>query len=156
MYWDMRDNPLKKHDHDNNSIVVKGNKAKKLIRDIKRELSNCRIVALGMEMMPVSWLIGMKVYDPAKIRVFLEAMWTRIKSLEKQEEVIFTDGEDSQIVDYASDTTILLRKIRKDAVKGLDTLHLAQQIFKNLNIMTTKFMTIYFRTFNSEFRELGV
>ena len=156
IYWDMRDTPLKTHGHSNNNIEVKGDKAKKLINDIKRELSNCRIVALGIEMMPTSWLIGTKVYEPAKIRVFIEAMWTRIKALEKQEEVIFTVGEDSQIIDYASDTTILLRKIRKEAAKGLDTLHLARQIFKNLNIMTTKFLTMYFRTFNVKFRELGV
>jgi len=156
IYWDMRDSPLKRHIHNHNNMIVKGDKAKKVVRDIKRELSNSRIVAMGMEMMSVSWLIGTKVYEPAKIRVFLEAMWTRIKFLEKQEEVIFIGGEDSLLIDQASDTTILIRKIRKQVVKGVDTLHLARQIFKNLNIMTTKFLNIYFRTFNMRFKEVGV
>lgn len=148
IYWDMRDTPLKKQDNEKNAIILKGEKAKRLIRDIKRELSNSRIVASGMEMMPITWLIGRKIYEPAKIRVFLEAMWVRVKPLEKWEELRIKNGEHEKILKLASDTTILLRKSKKDVEKGSDAVNLAKEIFNNLKRMSMIFLDIYFRTVN--------
>ena len=156
IYWDMRVAPLKDNDHHHNTRVVSGDKARKFVRNVKRELSNSRIVALGMEMMPVSWLIGRKVYEPAKIRVFLEAMWTKIKTLEKAEEVILTEGEENRLIDDAARITILLREIKTELGKGLDTIHLARNIFKMLNAITRRFLDVYFRTIGATFENKGV
>ena len=49
--------------------------SQKLLATLKREVSNSRIVAVGLEMTPVRWRIGNKYYDPEKIRVFLDVMW---------------------------------------------------------------------------------
>jgi len=156
MYWDIRDTPSGTNGHNSNSVIVSGDEARRLLRDFKRELSNCRIVALGMEMMPVTWLIGTKVYEPAKIRVFLEAMWTRIKTLEKMKGVILTVDEESRLIDDAADITVLLREIRTELDKGLDTIHLAPKIFKMLNAMTRRFLDVYFRTIGATFKNKGV
>jgi hypothetical protein len=156
MYWDMRDTPIGTNGHTSDTMVVSGNKARTLLRDLKRELSNCRIVALGMEMMPVTWLIGMKVYEPAKIRIFLEAMWTRIKPLEKMKEVILTMDEERRLIDDAANITVLLREIRTKLHKGLDTVHLARKIFNMLNAMTRRFLDVYFRTIGATFKNKGV
>ena len=153
IYWDMRGTPLKKQDNEQKIIILKGEKAKRLIRDIKRELSNSRIVASGMEMMPITWLIGKKIYEPAKIRVFLEAMWARVKPLEKWEELRIKNGEHEKILKLASDTTFLLRKIKKDVEKGSDTVNLAKEIFNNLKSMSVIFLDIYFRTAIIRFRD---
>lgn len=53
-----------------------------LLRDIKREVSNARIVAFGLEKMPVTWQIGVKVWEPEKIRMFLECAWNRLPYLQ--------------------------------------------------------------------------
>ena len=155
MYWDMRDAPLKANGHRHNTRVVSGDKVNRLLQDLKRELSNSRIVALGMEMMPVSWLIGKKVYDPGKIRVFLEAMWTRIRTLEKAEQMILTKAEESRLIEDGALITILLREIKTELGRGPDTIHLARKIFERLNEMTRRFLDIYFRTIGSTFKNKG-
>lgn len=152
IYWDMGPSPLNTPASEQKGIMLKGDKAKKLVRDIKRELSNARIVAYGMEMLPVHWLIGNKIYEPGKIRMFLEAMWLRLKRLEKLEALSIQDGEHENIVQGALDTTVLLKKIKGDVEKGLDTVGLATKIFGNLNIMSTVFLGIYFATVNAKFR----
>ena len=156
IYWNMRNTPLKTNGHHRNIRVVSGDKVRKFLRDLKRELSNSRIVALGMEMMPVSWLIGMKVYEPAKIRVFLEAMWTKIKTLEKAEQVILTKGQESDLIDDAARITILLREIKTELGRDLDTIHLARDLFKMLNKITRHFLDIYFRSIGATFENKGV
>ena len=42
-------------------------------------VSNARIVGLALERSSYQWLIGAKVYDPEKIRVFLETIWKRVR-----------------------------------------------------------------------------
>ncbi len=61
---------------------------KRQLQKLRSEISNARIVAHALERMPCQWLIGKKVYDPEKIRVFLEAIWTRI-SKEEDENLMY-------------------------------------------------------------------
>jgi len=120
--------------------------AKPLIRNIKRELSNSRIVGSGLEMLPIHWLIGNKIYEPEKIRAFLESLWKRILLVEKWDRLIVTHGNEKSILKYASDITAILRGIKKNINKGIDTLDLAEQLFGKLNTLSTMFLDIYFRT----------
>ena len=152
IYWGMRDATVKKQDFAQNIETLKGEQARKSIKDIKREISNSRIVALGVEMMPLSWLIGKKIYEPAKIRVFLETMLARFKHLEKWEELRIKNGEVDKIVEYGSRTTLLLKNIKKHGEKRLNTSHLAKEIFNNLKIMSAIFLNVYFRTASARFR----
>ncbi|MBU1697927.1 MAG: Type 1 glutamine amidotransferase-like domain-containing protein, partial [Proteobacteria bacterium] len=71
---------------------LSGKRAKELLLCIKRELSNSRIVAGSLEFLPVQWLIGQKVYEPQKVRVYLESMWKRLRALEKNKVLILEPG----------------------------------------------------------------
>jgi hypothetical protein len=118
----------------------------KLIRTLKRELSNARIVAAGLEMMAIRWTIGAKTYEPEKIRVFLEAMWRRIKPLEKRVQLSASKGVADQIAAYARETTELLRTLKTQADQGIDTLNTARSVFDQLHRYTIAFFHIYFHT----------
>ena len=117
-----------------------------LLKTLKRELSNSRIVAVGMEMMPVRWLIGHKYYDPQKIRVFLDAMWHRIKPLEKNGTLRTEPDLAVQLSANAEKTTGLLRELKHRLDDAADTASLARDVFKLLPGFTTAFLGLYFQT----------
>ena len=117
-----------------------------LLKTLKRELSNSRIVAVGMEMMPVRWLIGNKFYDPQKIRVFLDAMWHRIKPLEKNGPLRTEPDIAIQLSVDAKKTTALLRELKHRLDDAADTASLARDVFKRLPGFTTAFLDLYFQT----------
>ena len=118
----------------------------KLLQTLKRELSNSRIVAVGLEMMPVRWLIGNKYYDPEKIRVFLDAMWQRIKRLEKSGPLRTKPEIAVQLAAFAEKTTGLLRELKHRLDDGDDTDPLARDLFTLLPGFTTAFLGLYFQT----------
>ena len=117
-----------------------------LLKTLKRELSNARIVAVGMEMMPVRWLIGNKYYDPQKIRVFLDAMWHRIKPLEKNGGLRAEPDLVVKLSANAEETTALLRELKHGLDDTADTASLARDLFKLLPGFTTAFLGLYFQT----------
>ena len=145
IYWDARDQQVAEKETDQDEIKVGGGALRDFLRDIKREVSNSRIVAAGMETMPVRWMIGKKIYEPAKIRVFIEAIWQRIKPLESVKQIRLIEGRDTLMVRHASDTTAILREIKKGINLGNDTLPLAKKVFRVLNRTSTLFLDIYFR-----------
>ncbi len=119
---------------------------KALLLTLKRELSNSRIVATGLEMAPVMWLIGAKVYEPEKIRVFLEAMWRRLKPLEKRGRIIADPGVPDSLATHALETTALLRRLKGEIDKQIDTRRLAAKLFHLLHDFATAFLELYFRS----------
>ena len=118
----------------------------KLLKTLKRELSNSRIVAVGLEMMPVRWLIGNKYYDPEKIRVFLDAMWQRTKRLEKSGALRTAPDLAVQLAAFAEKTTGLLRELKHRLDDSDDTDSLARDLFTLLPRFTTAFLGLYFQT----------
>jgi glutamine amidotransferase-like uncharacterized protein len=116
------------------------------IKDLKRELSNSRIVALGLEMTPVRWLIGNKVYEPEKIRVFLEAMWKRVAVLEKRGAVGTDTDAVERLVAGAGKITARLRSIKQRLDDGEDTRKEAARMFSLLNRCTTDFLDMYYQS----------
>ncbi len=123
------------------------------IGDFKKELSNSRIVARSMEMMPVHWLIGRKIYEPPKILVFLEAMWMRVLRLEKSR-ILLEEGDQRELIG-ASDITSMLRRIKRDASEGKDTTPSAEKLFGRLITLAAAFLNIYFRTLTGRFNAGG-
>ena len=126
--------------------VLTGSEKNGFIRDFKRELSNSRIVAAGLEMTPLKWTIGNKVYETGKIRVFLEALWQRIKSFEKIRVILVRAGEDDQLVHTALNVTENIRQIKKGWDRKMDTLATATALFNLLNKTSALFLEIYFRS----------
>ena len=145
IYWDVRRDGVSGANDDIRGQFVAGKNLRRFLRDVKREISNSRIVAVGMETWPVRWTIGKKVYEPAKIRAFIEPIWNRIKFLEAMDTIFLMSEEDTSLVRRASKTTLLLRDIRQGVKQGADTETLAREMFKTLNKTCTLFLKIYFR-----------
>jgi hypothetical protein len=125
--------------------ILSGFEKKGFVRDVKRELSNSRIVAAGLEMIPLKWTIGNKVYETGKIRVFLEALWQRMKSLERGGFILVRGGEEDRLVQAALHVTENIRQIKKGWDRKTDTLATATALFNLLNKTSALFLKIYFR-----------
>lgn len=121
-----------------------GKDAKQLLLSIRRELSNSRIVAGSLEFLPVQWVIGQKVYEPQKVRVYLEAMWKRLRLLEKNKELSLMAGQSDRIINTACRVTIELRRIKQQLDAKLDSLETAIIIFDLLHTMAISFFELYF------------
>ena len=146
MLWDIRHNPIEVADNASDQVVLSGEACRNLLKDIKREISNARIVAVGLETLPVQWKIGSKVYETAKIREFIEPVWQRIHHLERLNRISLLKGQDARLLQHASETTTLLRDLQRGVKRERDTVHTARRVFKSLNHTSTLFLEIYFRT----------
>ena len=114
-----------------------------LWRDIKSQVSNCRIVSLALEREQINWQIGYKVYEPEKISVFLEAIWSRWNKIN-----IISCGNDTElyvILNMAKKLTLLLRAIKKNIMLKVNTTNSAQEIFNLLKKLTASFLSLYFK-----------
>lgn len=126
--------------------ILSKSDSRKLILALKRELSNSRIVAAGLEMLPIRWLIGTKYYEPEKIRVFLESMWRRLGSLEARGRLCTDTPTTTDLVAWASEITHLLRLMKNELGQNRDTLPVAGKLFTLLQRLTAAFLQLYFLT----------
>lgn len=111
----------------------------------RRELSHSRMVAFGLEMLPLQWMIGNKWYEPEKIRVFLEALWRRLNYLESGEETAVALEDPKGMIGRLKEMTHLLRTMKKECDRGHTTDGLAENLFLHLKGVASDFLTIYFR-----------
>jgi len=113
---------------------------KKQLQSIKRELSNARIVAFGLEKMPVSWNVGTKVWEPEKIRLFVEFCWCRIERLEKAVAAEKGNGTEEEelekLVESVVRTREMIRDLKKRLDQGTETTDLAMHLFRHLKRQT--------------------
>jgi glutamine amidotransferase-like uncharacterized protein len=116
----------------------------------RRELSHSRMVAFGLEMLPIRWMIGNKWYEPEKIRVFLEALWRRLNYLESGEGVDVTPEDQKGMINRLKETTGLLRTMKKEHDRAQSTNGLAEDLFLLLKKVASDFLTIYFRAKRTE------
>ena len=114
-----------------------------LVRDIKSQVSNARIVALSLERNQVTWKIGHKIYDPAKIRVFLETIWERFSVLENS---CFSVDEDllNGLKASFEDITRLIREVKLMLDKGTDSTDKASVLFNLIKDSCAHFLRLYF------------
>ncbi len=109
-------------------------------------LSNARIVALGLERAAYTWLIGKKVYDPEKIRVFLETMWQRARHINSKKWYTYIEsGEIDELIRVCSEMLLVLKKLRGEAGKTLAADKTADRFFETLRVLTARFVSLYFR-----------
>jgi glutamine amidotransferase-like uncharacterized protein len=118
----------------------------KLARIFRSEISNARITALALERVPYQWLIGKKVYDPEKIRVLIESIWSRVAIL-KQGDVLrgIEEQELEELVKIAQLGTAALRRLRNDTEKGENSNDVAEKLFTQLKSLAARFLSLYFR-----------
>ncbi len=146
IYWDGQ--PIAESISPDQSVMPRADRitGKKFIRDLKRELSNSRIVAAGLEMIPIHWLIGNKSYEPQKIRVFIDAMWHRIRRLEILGRPRVFPETAKALKDSALETTALLRTMKNRLDQNKETHELAARLFDLLHHYTAAFLRMYFQT----------
>ena len=126
-----------------------GKQAKELLLCIRRELSNSRIVTGSLEFLSIQWLIGQKVYQPQKIRVYLESMWKRQRALEKNKTLILEPGLYERITSAATRITIELRRLKQQIDEEKDSLKTAVIIFDLLHILAISFFDLYFASMSN-------
>jgi len=146
IFWDLRKTPIKKALSSDANAFLAEEERSALLKDLKRELSNSRIVSVGLEVLPLRWMIGAKVYEPEKIRVFLESMWNRVMVLEKSRHIIGRPGEHEALVRAAGRTTELLRSMKRRIDLKEETSEHAEELFRLLHVYATLFLDMYFRS----------
>jgi len=114
-----------------------------LMRAFKSEISNGRIVALALERMPYTWLIGKKVYDPEKIRVFLESIWSRIDVL--NDAACVSEQEIEQLLATAQQVSLRLKILKNETGAETDSGSVAEKLFYDLRQLAAGFLSLYFR-----------
>jgi len=146
IYWDGSCRQIDRPQSIKNGPATPLPNGKILIRDIKRELSNSRIVAAGLETGSALWKIGAKVYDLEKIRVYLESLWRRTRFLEKCPTLYAVSDQVQEMSNQADRTTVLLRRIKNFMDNGLDATEPASEVFINLRRLSSAFFHLYFQT----------
>ena len=144
LYWDMPHKRLSDQNVPSEAMKISGREAKQFIRDIKRQISNGRIVATGLEILPISWQIGNKIYEAGKIRVFLETIWQRIRILENLEKILVNEREKSILVKTLVDAVTILRAIKREPKQTEKTSPSGLEMFTKLSDACALFLKIYF------------
>lgn len=113
------------------------------LRQLKGAISEARIVTVGLETVPIHWLIGTKTYEPEKIRTFLESIWSRISWLETSG-MLAQDGELLRsVVKRGQELVGRLISLRNGVLAGEDTSEQATSFFPFLKQLTADFLRIY-------------
>ncbi|MFH1151490.1 MAG: hypothetical protein V1748_13560 [Actinomycetota bacterium] len=115
-----------------------------LLAEIRRQVSNARIVGFGLEKMPVTWRIGVKVWEPEKIRTFLDYAWRRLPYLYAR--ALYLDPADLEplAAGYA-EVTRLARSLKITIESDIDSQPEAQSLLTRLKELTASFLSLYFR-----------
>jgi hypothetical protein len=123
---------------------IKGEGLKDLLKDFKRELSNSRIMASGMNDFSVHWLIGNKYYEPEKISVFINTVWDKLKNLESLPNLEVGETPLVRCVGISKEISKELMAIKSEIREQGDATHLASEMFLNLKSLSSHFFKLYF------------
>ncbi len=126
-------------------VILDNRRIGEWLRALKRELSNARIVVAGIENEPIFWQIGRKTYEPLKMRVFLEALWKRLPTMEKAGPLVIP-GRCRGLIEKAEDLTGKVRRLKNRFDRKQETAPLAEEIFTLLKRLAPDFLTVYFST----------
>jgi glutamine amidotransferase-like uncharacterized protein len=124
---------------------IKGETLRELLKHLKRELSNSRIMASGMDDISIHWLIGNKYYEPEKISVFINTIWDKLKDLESMPDLEVDKNLLLRCVEISEGITRELRTIKYEIKEKGDATRLASKLFLNLKTLSSHFFTLYFK-----------
>ena len=116
-----------------------------LLQEIKRQVSNGRIVGFGLKKMPVAWQMGRKVWEPEKIRMFLECAWGRLPFLWERAELIDPSGELEPLASGYANVTRISKSLKMRIESGQDSQAEASELLLSLKELTARFLSLYFR-----------
>lgn len=123
---------------------IKGEALRELLKDLKRELSNSRIIASGMNDFSVSWLIGNKYYEPEKISVFINTVWNKLKDLESISGLEMEKESLLRCIEISKEITKEIRTIKSGMREQDDATSLAAELFLDLKTLSSNFFRLYF------------
>ncbi len=123
---------------------IKGEALRALLKDLKRELSNSRIMASGMNDVSTHWLIGNKYYEPEKIIVFINMVWNKLKNLESMPGLEVEKESLLRCIEISKGITRGLRTIQSEMREKGDTTLLASKMFVDLKALSSNFFRLYF------------
>jgi glutamine amidotransferase-like uncharacterized protein len=132
---------------------IKGEALRGLLKDLKRELSNSRIMASGMDDFPFHWLIGNKYYEPEKISVFINTVWKKLKDLESVPGLEIEKESLLRCIEISKGITRELRTIKSEMREQGDTTPLAAKMFLNLKTLSSHFFRLYFKIKRDQFQD---
>jgi len=125
--------------------MIDGFFSKEVFKALKREVSNSRIMALGLESKQIYWVIGKKSYEPEKIRVFLETVWRRLPGLMTNRVVFGRKTEFEELSGMFCEIRKDIKSVASGLQKDEDTTPVAERMFTGLKRATARFLDIYFR-----------
>ena len=114
------------------------------VLEIKRQVSNSRIVGFGLERMPVTWKIGLKVWEPEKISMFLEVAWRRLAFLESAAGRAPLERLEGLAEGYAL-ITDMVKSLKIKVESGEDSQAEAFSLLNALKELTASFLGLCFR-----------
>ena len=132
---------------------IKGEALRELLKDLKRELSNSRIMASGMEDFSTNWLIGNKYYEPEKINVFINTVWNKLKDLESMPDLEVGGTPLLRCVEVSKEITKGVKTIKSEISKQGDATPLAANLFFNLKALSSHFFELYFKIKRDRFSD---
>jgi glutamine amidotransferase-like uncharacterized protein len=131
-------------ERDFSGVRIKGEALRELLKDLKRELSNSRIMASGMDDVSTHWLIGNKYYEPEKIGVFINTVWNKLKDLESMPDLEMEKESLLRCIEISKGITGELRTIKSEMREKGDTALLASKMFLDLKALSSNFFRLYF------------
>jgi glutamine amidotransferase-like uncharacterized protein len=124
---------------------IKGEALGELLKDLKRELSNLRIMVSGMNDLSLRWLIGNKYYEPEKISVFINLVWNKLKDLESMPGLEVDRILLLQCVKVSNEIAKEIRAIKSEMKEKHDATPLALKLFLDLKTLCSLFFRLYFK-----------
>ncbi|MEW6377054.1 MAG: BPL-N domain-containing protein [Thermodesulfobacteriota bacterium] len=131
---------------------IKGEALRGLLKDLKRELSNSRIMASGMSDFSESWLIGNKYYEPGKIGVFINTVWDKLKDLDSMPDFEGDKNLLLRCIEISKSITKDMRTIKSEMKEQGDATPLASKLLLSLKILSSNFFTFYFKVKRNQFQ----
>jgi len=145
--------PMQKNFSEDPQNRIKGEALKELLKDLKRELSNARIMASGMSDFSTSWLIGNKYYEPEKISVFVNTVWDKLKALESVPGLELDKNQLLRCVEISKEITKEIRTIKSETKEKGDATPLASKLFLDLKTLSSHFFRLYFEVKRDQFQD---
>ncbi|MBC2716302.1 MAG: hypothetical protein HF978_13415 [Desulfobacteraceae bacterium] len=129
-----------------------------LLKSLKREISNIRIVSFSLERTPVDWKIGRKYYEPEKIGVYVKTIWDRLNDLEKKlrsaKDNLYNIKDLEKSIVHAEFATKQIRELKNKVNNKEPSDDLAAMLFYNLRKLSICFYNFYFKNKQSNLTDI--
>ena len=116
----------------------------RILKDLKREVSNGRIRASGLAQKRLGWKIGNKFWESEKAVYFYKTVWKKMAFVEKNIGGSIDPKRLVFISDLASRCLNTLKDLEDTTQRDEDSVSLANVLFQQLRGLCSEFMQLYF------------